>query len=69
MPGLRPNTEHTFEEIGLELGVTRQRAEAIFRNGIRKLRSRHPVALCALRELARERQRERNQRALTEIKR
>lgn len=31
----------TFDEIGLKLGISRQRAEQIFKSGMRKLR--HPA--------------------------
>lgn len=69
MPGSARGSERTFEEIGKELGITRQCAQQYYASGIRKLRRFHPLALHALRELSQERHRERNRRELIDVKR
>ncbi|HMK22183.1 MAG TPA: hypothetical protein VK466_07590 [Terriglobales bacterium] len=49
------DVEMTFDEIGRVLGISTHCAEVHYRNGMKKLRSKHPRALQWLRCLAEER--------------
>jgi len=52
----------SFDEIAVELGISKARAHQIYRRALVKLQRRHPLALQRLRHFAVELDRERAQR-------
>ena len=56
------NPQASFDEIAIELGISKTRVHDIYRRAVVKLQRRHPLALKRLQQLATELDRERTAR-------